>query len=124
MSDKYQPPAARLLENYESDSLVEADEDTDPEVSGDTGTGPEVSSAMKPRRKTRVTAEKQLVSTAVAKVATVKTAEKKKKRKRKRKTSPLPAVEAPVVPTPSAREVNSDDEEEDEATDDLLVVEE
>jgi hypothetical protein len=40
-SDKYQPPVARLLEFYESDSSVEADEDTDTEVGGDTGTGPD-----------------------------------------------------------------------------------
>jgi hypothetical protein len=31
-SDKYKPPAGRLLELYESDSLVEADEDTDAET--------------------------------------------------------------------------------------------
>jgi hypothetical protein len=31
-SDKYQPLATGLLENYDSDSSVEADEDTDPEV--------------------------------------------------------------------------------------------
>jgi hypothetical protein len=30
-SDKYKPPAGRLLENYESDSLVEAAEDINAE---------------------------------------------------------------------------------------------
>jgi hypothetical protein len=38
----------QLLENYESDSSVEADEDTDPEDGGDTGTGPEESSVVSP----------------------------------------------------------------------------
>jgi hypothetical protein len=60
-SDKYQPPAVRLLENYESDSSVEADEDTDPEVGGDTETGPEASSVVKPKRKTRTATAKQSV---------------------------------------------------------------
>jgi hypothetical protein len=48
MSDKYQPPAGRLLENYESDSSVEADEDTDMEAKVDPATG-----AAKSWRKTR-----------------------------------------------------------------------
>jgi hypothetical protein len=122
--DKYQPPAARLLENYESDSSVEADEDTNPEIGGDAGTSPEASSTLNPRRKTRVAAAKQLISTATAKVAAVKTAklEVEKKKKRKRKTSPPPAVETPVIPIPPTREVESE-EEEDEATDVPLVVE-
>jgi hypothetical protein len=38
-SDKYKPPAPRLLENYESDSSVEADEDTDTEAGVDPATG-------------------------------------------------------------------------------------
>jgi hypothetical protein len=50
-SDKYQPPATGLLENYESDSSVEADEDIDPEVSDDATNHQEGSSAAKPRRK-------------------------------------------------------------------------
>jgi hypothetical protein len=33
-SDKYKPPTGRLLENYESDSSVEADEDTGDEAEG------------------------------------------------------------------------------------------
>jgi hypothetical protein len=106
-SDKYQPPVARLLENYDSVSSVEADEDSDPEVGGDDGTGPKASTAVKSRRKTRATTAKQSVSTTAAKVTAVKTAEKKK---RKRKTSPPPAVETPVIPTPLIREVDFDDE--------------
>jgi hypothetical protein len=121
--DKYQPPAARLLENYESDSSVEANEDTNPEIGGDAGTSPEASSALNPRRKTRVATVKQLISTATAKVAAVKTAKLEvKKKKRKRKTSPPPVVETPVIPIPPTREVESE-EEEDEATDVPLVVE-
>jgi hypothetical protein len=38
-SDKYKPPSPRLLENYESDSSVEADEDTDTEAGVDPATG-------------------------------------------------------------------------------------
>jgi hypothetical protein len=124
-SNKYQPPAARLLEIYESDLSVEADEDTDPEVGGDTGTGPEASSVVKPRRKIREAVAKQSVSTAVAKVIAVKVVEKK----RKRKTRPPLSVRTPVIPTPLTKEVNSDDEEEeddddDEATDEPPIVEE
>jgi hypothetical protein len=52
-SNKYQPPVAGLLENYESDSLVEANEDTDPEVGNDAANRLEASSAAKPRYKTR-----------------------------------------------------------------------
>jgi hypothetical protein len=41
-SNKYKPPAGRLLEFYESDSSVEADEDTGDEArDGDTGTSPD-----------------------------------------------------------------------------------
>jgi hypothetical protein len=53
-SDKYQPLAARQLEYYESDSSVEADEDTDTEVGGDTGTGPNTGGAAKSSCKTRM----------------------------------------------------------------------
>jgi hypothetical protein len=52
-SDKYNPPARRLLENYESDSLVEADEDIDAEARADP-----VVSATKSRRRTRSTVAK------------------------------------------------------------------
>jgi hypothetical protein len=38
------------------------------------------------------------------------------------KTNPPPAIETAVIPTPSSREVESD-EEEDEITDDTLVIE-
>jgi hypothetical protein len=58
-----------------------------------------------------------------AKIAKLE-AEKKKKRKRNRKTSPPLVVEMPVIPTPSTREVESNDEEEDEATDDPQVIKE
>jgi hypothetical protein len=37
--DKYKPPAGRMLECYESDSSVEADEDTDAEVGADPDAG-------------------------------------------------------------------------------------
>jgi hypothetical protein len=47
-----------LLENYESNLSVEADEDTNTEVDGEVGTGPEASGATKPRRKTRAAAAK------------------------------------------------------------------
>jgi hypothetical protein len=104
---------------------VEADEGTDPEVGGNAGTGPEASSVVKPRRKTRATAAKQTVSTAAAKVAALKTTKlEAEKKKRERKSSPPPVVETLVIPTPSTREVESDDEEEYEATDDLPVIEE
>jgi hypothetical protein len=46
------------LENYESDSSVEADEDTDPEVGGNAGMGPKASSAVKSKRKTSAAAGK------------------------------------------------------------------
>jgi hypothetical protein len=93
---------------------VEADEDTDPEVGGDAGMGPEASSVMKPRRKTRAAAAKQSILMSTAKVAVVKTANLEvEKKKRKRKTSPPPTVEMLVIPTPSTKEVESDDEEED-----------
>jgi hypothetical protein len=123
-SDKYQFPAARLLENYEFDSSVEADEDTDPEVCDDVVTRPEASGADKPRRKTRASAAMQPVSMAAAKVAEVKTAKlEAEKKKRKRKESPPPVVETSVILTPSTREVESD-EEEDEAANEAPVVEE
>jgi hypothetical protein len=42
-----------LLEYYESDSSVEADEDTDTDVVGDAWTVPKAVGAAKPRCKTR-----------------------------------------------------------------------
>jgi hypothetical protein len=114
-SDKYQSPAARLLDEfYEPDSSAEAEEDTDIEVSGDAGTGPDVSGAVRSRRKTRS------VVAAAATVSTVKAAEKKKK---KRKASPPPAVKVPAIPTPQSREIESEEEKEDEATEEPLVME-
>jgi flagellar biosynthesis GTPase FlhF len=118
-SDKYKPPAGRLLEFYESDSSVEADEDTDVEVGGDAGTGPDAGGAVKSWRKTRSAAAKQSVSMAAAAVSAVKAAKKKKKRKRKA-TSP-PAVVTPSILTPRSREVESKEEEEDEAVEDSPV---
>jgi hypothetical protein len=56
-SDKYKPPAGRLLENYESDSSVEADEDTDTEA----GAHP-AADAAKSWRKTRSTVAKKSAS--------------------------------------------------------------
>jgi hypothetical protein len=110
-----------LLEFYESDSSVEADEDTDVEVSGNAGTGSDASGAAKSRCKTRSTVVKQLatIAAAVAAVFAVKAAEKKKKRKRK--ASSPPAVVTPAIPTPHSREVES--EVEDEATEESPVME-
>jgi hypothetical protein len=104
---------------------VEAHEDTDPEVSDDGGTRLEASSAVKPMCKTMAAAAKQTASTAATKVVASKTTklEVEKKKNRKWKTSPPPAVEMPVIPTPSSREVELDEEEE-EATDDPPIVEE
>jgi hypothetical protein len=120
-SDKYKPPTGRLLEFYESDSSVEADEDTDVEVRGNTGTGPDAGGAGKSWRKTRSAVVKQSVSAAAAAVSTVKAAEKKKKRKR-RATYP-PVVVTPSIPTPLSREVEleEDEEEDDEAVEELPV---
>jgi hypothetical protein len=106
-SDKYNPPAGRLLENYESDSSVEADEDTDTEA----GTDPVVG-AVKSRRRTRSTVAKKSASAVATAISTVKAAEQKKKRKR-RAASPL-AVATPTIPTPRSREVGSEDKEEEE----------
>jgi hypothetical protein len=106
-SDKYKPPAGRLLENYESDLSVEADEDTDAEA----GTDPVVGAA-KSRRRTRSTVAKKSASTVATAISTVKAAEQKKKRKR-RAASP-PSVATPTIPTPCSQEVGSEDEEEEE----------
>jgi hypothetical protein len=53
---------------------VEADEDTNPKVGDDVTNRQEASSATKPKRRTRVAAAKQLVSTVATKVEAVKTA--------------------------------------------------
>jgi hypothetical protein len=99
--------------------LVEVDEDTDIEVGGDTGTGPDAGGAAKSRCKTRSAVAKQSVSAAAAAVSAVKAVEKMKKRKRK-VNSPL-AVVTPSIPTPRSREVESKEEEEDEAVEELPV---
>jgi hypothetical protein len=125
-SDKYKPPAGRLLENYESDTSVEADEDTDAEAGADPVVG-----AAKSQRRTRSTVAKKSASTVATAISAVKAAEQKKKRKRKA-TSP-PAVATPTIPTSRSWEVGSEDEEEeeekekekekDEAVEELLVPE-
>jgi hypothetical protein len=121
-SDKNKPPAGRLLENYESDSSVEADEDTDVEAGADPVVG-----AAKSRRRTRLTVVKKSASAVATAISAVKAAEQKKKRKR-RAASPL-AVATPMIPTPRLREVGSEDEEEekekekDEAVEELPVPE-
>lgn len=119
-SDKYRPPATGLMENYESDSLVEADDDTDPEADDDVENCQDASSAAKPRRKTRVATAKQSATTAAAKVRTTKTTKvEAEKKKRKRRASALSAIETPTIPTPSTREI---EDEIDEATDDPTFV--
>jgi hypothetical protein len=121
-SDKYKPPAGRLLENYESDSLVEADEDTNAEAGADPVVG-----AAKSRRRTRSTVAKKSASTVANAISAVKAAKQKKKMKR-RAASPL-AIATPTIPTPRSREVGSEDEEEekekekDEAVEELSVPE-
>jgi hypothetical protein len=114
-SDKYKPPAGRLLENYESDSSVEADEDTDAEAGEDPAAG-----VAKSRRRTKSTVAKKSTSAVAAAISAVKAAEqkKKKKKKRKRRAASPPAVVTPLIPTPRSREVESE-EEEDEAVDEL-----
>jgi hypothetical protein len=68
-SDKYQPLAAKLLECYESDSSVEADEDTDTKVGGNGRTGPDAGGAAKSRRKTTAAIVKQSATTAAATIS-------------------------------------------------------
>jgi hypothetical protein len=103
-SDKYKPPAGRLLENYESDLSVEADVETDVEAGADLVVG-----AAKSRRKTRSTVAKKSASAVATAISAVKATEQKKKRKR-REASP-PGVATPTIPTPRSREVRSEDEE-------------
>jgi hypothetical protein len=74
-SDKYKPPAGRLLENYVSDSSVEADEDTDAEAGPDPVIG-----AAKSRRRTRSTMVKKSASAVATAIYAVKATEQKKKR--------------------------------------------
>jgi actin-related protein len=122
-SDKYKPPAGRLLEAYKSDSLVEADEDTDAEA----GTDPDAGGAVKSRRRTRSTVRKKSASAVAAAISEVKAAEQKKKKKRKRKVASPPAVATPSILMPRSREVELEEEEEkekDEAVEELPVPEE
>jgi hypothetical protein len=124
-SDKYKPPAGRLLEAYESDSSMEPDEDTDAEA----GTDPDAGHTVKSRRRTRSMIGKKSASVVAATISTVKAAEQKKK-KRKRKAASPPAVVTPSISTPRSREVESEEEEEvsemkkDEAIEELSVPEE
>jgi hypothetical protein len=105
-SDKYNPLADRLLEFYESDSLVEADEDTDAEAGADLDAG----GAAKSQRRTRSTVgNKSTLAIAVA-ISAVKAAEQKRKMRKRRAASP-PAVVTPSIPTPHSREVESEDDE-------------
>jgi hypothetical protein len=120
-SDKYKPPAGRLLEFYESDSSVEADEDTDAEAGADPGVG-----VAKSRCRTRSMVMKKSASAVAAAISAVKAVEQKKK-KRKRKAASPPVVVTPSIPTPHSREVESEEEEKekekDEAVEELLVPE-
>jgi hypothetical protein len=76
-SDKYKSPAGRLLQNYESDSSVEADEDTDTEAGEDPVVG-----AAKSQCRTRSTVAKKSVLAVATAISAMKAAEQKKKRKR------------------------------------------
>jgi hypothetical protein len=112
-SDKYKPPTGRLLENYESDSSVEVDEDTDAQAGMDPVVG-----AVKSRRRTRSTVAKKSASAVATAISAVKAAEQKKKWKR-RVASP-PVVATPTISTPRSREVGSEDEEEEEEKDEAV----
>jgi hypothetical protein len=120
-SDKYKPTAGRLLENYESDSSVEADKDTDAEAGADPAAG-----VVKSWCRTRSTVVKKSASAVAAAISAVKDAEQKKK-KRKRRAAFPPAVATPSIPTPRSREVRlKEDEEEkekDESVEELPVSE-
>jgi hypothetical protein len=69
-SDKYKPLAGRLLENYEPDSSVEADEDTYAEAGADP-----VIAAAKSRRRTRSTMAKKSALVVATAISAVKAAE-------------------------------------------------
>jgi hypothetical protein len=93
-SDKYKPPAGHLLEFYESDSSVEADEDTNAEAGIDPGAG-----VVKCRCRTRSAVMEKSASAVAAAISAVKAVEQEKK-KRKRKAASPPAVVTPSIPTP------------------------
>jgi hypothetical protein len=121
------------LENYESDSLVEADEVTDVEAGVDPAAG-----IAKFRRRTRLTVAKNSASADAAAISAVKAAKQKKKKKKKRMmmmmmmmmmmkrkrraASPL-VVATPTILAPCSREVRSEDEEEEEKEKDEAVEE-
>jgi hypothetical protein len=111
-SDKYKPPAGRLLEFYESDSSVEADEDTDAEAGVDPA-----AVVAKSRRRTRSTVAKKSASAVAAAISAVKAAEQKKRKRRI--ASPLVVV-TPSIPTPCSREVESEEEEEEKEKDEAI----
>jgi hypothetical protein len=123
-SDKYKPPAGHLLENYESDSSVEADEDTNAEAGADPVVG-----AAKSWCRTRSTMAKKSASSVATAISAVKAAEQKKKRKRREAS--FPAVATPTILTPRSCEVGSEDEEgekeqekeKDEAVEELPIPE-
>jgi hypothetical protein len=74
--DKYKPSAGHLLEFYESDSSVEADEDTGDEAGDDdAGTGLDAGGAVKSRHRTRSTVGKKSASAIAAAISAVKDAE-------------------------------------------------
>jgi hypothetical protein len=119
-SDKYKPPAGRLLEFYESDSSVEADEDTDAEAGADPSAG-----IVKSQCRTRSTVVKKSASAVAAAISTVKAAEQKKKRKRKAASPPV--IVTPSIPTPRSWDVESEEAEgekkKDEAVEELPIPE-
>jgi hypothetical protein len=98
-----------LLEAYESDSSVKADEDTNAEA----GVDPDAGGAVKSRCRTRSTVGKKSALAVAAAISAVKAVEQKKK-KRKRKAASLRAVVTPSIPTPRSPEVESEKEEEEE----------
>jgi hypothetical protein len=122
-SDKYKSPAGHLLEFYESDSSVEADEDTGDEArDDDAGAGPDAGGAVKSRRRTRSTVGKKSASAVAAAISAVKAAEQKKKKRKRRAAFPL-AVVTPSIPTPRSREDESEEEEQEEKEKDEAIEE-
>jgi hypothetical protein len=119
-SYKYKPPAGRLLEFYESDSSVEADEDTDVEAGDDAWAGPGAGGVSK--RNTRSIVGKKSALSVAATVSAVK-AEEQKKKKRKRRAASPPVVVTPSIPTPRSWEVESEKEEEEEKEKDEAIEE-
>jgi hypothetical protein len=110
-----------LLEFYESDSSVEAGEDTgDKAGDDDAGTGPDASGAVKSWRRTRSTVGKKSASAVAAAISAVKAAEQKKKKKKRRAASP-PVVVTLGIPTPRSREVESEEVEEEEKEKDEVI---